>query len=137
MIVQNRSYYKHGCDKYYYTSTRGRNATNATKYKFAGNQIFFFKNVSDAQKYGKNGAWIGVATYKGATYYYYPDPSNVVIANGGISMDDIIDSSNNNVSSITPSFISAVEACNDLSNNIDNYNNNLVDTNKGFYENCT
>ena len=129
-------YYKHGCDKYYYTSTRGRNATNATYYKFAGNQIFFFKNVSDAQKYGKNGAWIGVTTYKGATYYYYPDPSNVVIANGGISMDDIIDSSNNNVSSITPSFISAVEACNDLSNNIDNYGNNLVDGNKGFYENA-
>lgn len=122
------------CNKYYYTSSRGRNATNATIYNFAGNQIFFFKNVSDAQKYGKNGAWIGVTTYKGATYYYYPDPSNVVIANGGISMDDIIDSSNNNVSSIAPSFIAAVEACNDLSNNIDKYGNNLVDGNIGAYK---
>lgn len=125
--------YGHGCNKTYYTSTRGRNATNATYYKFAKNKIFFFYNVSDAQEYGKRGAWIGVTTYKGATYYYYPNPSNVVIANGGISMDDIIDSSNNNVSSIAPSFIAAVEACNDLSNNIDNYSNNLVDGNKGFY----
>lgn len=122
------------CNKYYYTSSRGRNATNATIYNFAGNQIFFFYNVSDAQTYGKNGAWIGVTTYKGKTYYYYPDPSNVVIANDGITMSNFIDSSNNNVSSIAPSFISAVEACNDLSNNIEKYNNNLVDGNKGFYE---
>ena len=134
-ITWEKNNFGFGCDKYYYTSSRGRNATNATKYKFASNQIFFFKNVSDAQKYGKNGAWIGVTTYKGKTYYYYPDPSNVVIANGGISMDDIIDSSNNNVSSITPSFISAVEACNNLSNNIDNYSNNLHDGNIGAYKN--
>jgi len=128
------------CNKYYYTSSRGRNDTNATKHKFAKHPIFFFKTLSDAQEYGKKGAWIGVTTFKDkttfkdTTYYYYPDPSNVVIANGGITMSSFIDSSNNNKSSIAPSFISAVEACNDLSNNIEKYNNNLVDGNKGFYE---
>ena len=111
-------------------------------------QIFLFKNLKDATRFGKNHAILsqtGIGhgnvsqpvlstTYLNETYYFYPDtPSNTVLPKGYVT--NPINKNNNNVNTFKQPFKNAVEACNTAETTLKNKKSRLVDTHYTDYKN--
>ena len=111
--------------------------------------VFLFKNIKDAEKYGlKNsiisqtnkpkdfyGPYVITDKYSNETYYFYPDSVNILKLQTK-AIRNPINNSNNNANTFKQPFKNAVQACNTAERTLENANSNsrLVDTHYTDYK---
>lgn len=141
-----------GCSRFNYDMywTGGSVGAEAAIIPTTNPDVFLFKNIKDAEKYGlKNsiisqtqipsgfsGPYVITDKYSNETYYFYPDSVNILKLETN-AITNPINKNNNNKNTFEQPFKDAVQACNTAERTLENANSNnrLVDTNYTDYKN--
>ena len=128
-----------GCSRFNYNMywSGGSVGAEAAIIPTTNPDVFLFKNIKDAEKYGlKNfiisqtnkpndfyGPYVITDKYSNETYYFYPDSVNILKLETK-AIRNPINNSNNNANTFKQPFKNAVQACNTAERTLENANSN-------------